>query len=94
MDGQGAGDGDALLLAAGELAGQAVGEVVEFDQSQHFGDAGVGFRRGEAAHLKAEGDVAGNGEMREQGVVLEHHAHLAAVRRQGADGAVLQGDRA
>ena len=42
-------------------------------------------RLARAAHLQAEGDVAGDGEMRKQRVVLEHHADVALVRRQCGD---------
>ena len=40
--GEGAGEGDALLLAAGELEGVAGAEVGEADDAEHLGDAGVG----------------------------------------------------
>ena len=44
----GAGDGDALLLAAGEFAGQAVFEAGEADEAEFFGGAGFGFGAFEA----------------------------------------------
>ena len=76
---------DALLLAAGELARQALGEAAQAHQSQRFGDArrNVGFRH--LAHLEPEGHVLGDGQMREQRVALEHHAGVALPRRQHRD---------
>ncbi len=41
LDGERAGKRDALLLAAGHLVGEAVGEMIELDQAEHFLDAVV-----------------------------------------------------
>ena len=49
--GQGAGDGDALLLAAGELGGVGPGPVAQADQVQQFFRAGHGLGAGGADQL-------------------------------------------
>ncbi len=77
LDDDGAGDGHALLLAAGELSGQLVllaGELHEPERMRHARRA-VGGR--DAAHPQAEADVLGDGHVRKQRVVLEHHAEAA-----------------
>jgi hypothetical protein len=75
-----AGQGDALLLAAGKLVGIGLGFVGQAHQFQHFGDAEgpVGGRQG----TQAEGDVALHGKMGKQGVVLEYQAHPALFRSE------------
>ena len=85
LHGERAGDRDALALAAGELAGIALEQL--FDMHE----------RGRALHLlpdlglrqllhpEAEGDVFEHRQMREDGVVLEHHGDAAGARRQVVD---------
>ena len=75
--GQRPGEGDPLLLAPGEVAGQAVLEPGEPDQVDDVGDPGGS----PAAPGDAEADVGGDGQVREQGIVLEDHPHLAPFRR-------------
>ncbi|MNC34859.1 hypothetical protein D3C75_833160 [compost metagenome] len=81
--GQCAGQGDALLLAAGQLVRVALAQRPQLDQLEHlFGDA---LALGMLAD--AEGDVLGHGQVRKQRVVLEHHADAAFFRGQGEAGA-------
>ena len=47
--GQSAGDGDALLLAAGELSGIVRAAMRDLDAFEHVGDAGFAFGRVDAA---------------------------------------------
>ncbi len=47
---------------------------------------------GQATRLQAEADIAGDGEMRKQRVVLEHDADVAPVRRRAGDVATRQFD--
>ncbi|MNO34326.1 hypothetical protein D3C76_243580 [compost metagenome] len=86
------GQGHALLLAAGQLAGIALGERIELDHVQHalhaFADIGLA----EVAHRQRECKVLGHGHVREQGIVLEHHADVALVRRYVVDGPPVQQD--
>ena len=64
-------DGDALLLAAGELGGAAVFQVAELDGGEQAARGGF-VRRG--GH-----DILERGLVREEGVVLEEIAEAAAV---------------
>lgn len=85
--GDGAGQRDALLLAAGQLLGLAAGEVGEADQLQRLARASAQLSVRDAAHLQSEGDVLLHGHVREERVRLEDHADVAALR--GKPGGVL-----
>src|SRR5206468_6546307 len=76
---------DALLLAARELARQAVTEVVEPHQAERARHllADDGLRK--PAHLQAERDVLGGSEVRKQRVALEDEPGVPAMRRQVRD---------
>ena len=80
--GQRAGDGDALLLAAGELAGIAVGLVGELDHLEQLAGALLALALGRAAQLQRERDVAQHGALLEQAEVLEDHADGGAQLEQ------------
>ena len=94
LDHQRAGQRDALLLAAGKLARIALGHSrasctisstsamrVAISASAHL------------AHLQPEGEVLLHGHMREQGVVLEHHADVALLGRHVDDIRAVEADR-
>ena len=49
------------------------------DQVQHVGGPRSALALGFSAHLQPEGDVVQHGQVREQAVGLEHHAHIAFV---------------
>jgi len=92
LEDEGAGDGDALLLAAGKLvrpppahAGQADELEIALDP---LGDAGGR----EAPHAERVGDVVEGGEVREEGEPLEHHADRAAPGRDTLDGGAVDLD--
>jgi hypothetical protein len=78
-DGEGSGEGDALLLTAGELVDAAFAEMAHLDHVEGFADAGDDVWFGEFAFLEAEGDVFSDAEVRPEGVALEHHGGVAAV---------------
>ena len=81
----------ALLLAARELARQALTKGAELDHVEHALDALADDGGGLAARLQAIGDVLRHGHVREEGVVLEDDADVALVGRQMVDaGAVDQ----
>ncbi len=82
---EGAGERDALLLAARELRRQAAGEVVHLHQRQHRLGALEALVLRDAPHLEPEGDVVAAGEVGKQRVALEHHRGAALRRRQVAD---------
>jgi hypothetical protein len=81
----GAGERDALLLAAGKLRGQPVREFREPDFLHHGVGGLAALGLGDAAHLQRKGDVVAHVQMREQGVGLEHHGGAARHRRQADD---------
>ena len=85
--GEGAGDGDALALAAGELVGVLAHEAaVEADALHEFGDGGIECGAGEVRVTGADGfgEGAEDGHARVQGRVgiLEDHLEVEA---EGAD---------
>ena len=73
--------GDALALPAGELLGIAVSQRLELHEAQHLVDAGRDLRLRQAILLEAEGDVAGDRQVRKQRIGLEHHVHGPPVGR-------------
>jgi len=89
LDGQGAGQRDALALAARELVRVALGQRLELDQAQQVQHAAADLRIGRphrlGAHAQAEGDVLEDRQVAEQRVVLEDEAH-AAVAHVGVGG--------
>src|ERR1700694_3167251 len=78
---QGAGDRNALLLAAGQLGRQTLAQPGHLDHFQRLvhdpPDVGFGY----TAHAKAEGNVLPHGHMRKQRIVLEDEAHVSPMRR-------------
>lgn len=76
--GQGAGDADALLLAAGELGGVGLGLVGEADEVEEFQGLAGAFAAGDAEDLQGELDVGLHGARGQQVEVLEDHADAAA----------------
>ncbi|MCY1360927.1 hypothetical protein D9M69_475770 [compost metagenome] len=90
---QRSGDGHALLLAAGQLAGIGIELAFQAQAGQvHTGTLG-GLRPGDAVNLGGRQDqVAQHRQVREQCVVLEHHADLGAellVQGLAANGAAI-----
>ncbi|MGY4597907.1 hypothetical protein ACVWXL_005653 [Bradyrhizobium sp. GM22.5] len=75
----------ALLLAAGELRRQAIGEL----RQPHLLDHGIGCAEaiglGLAADAQCEGDILAHGQMREQRVGLKHHRGASLHRREPDD---------
>ncbi|MNT78836.1 hypothetical protein D3C72_2181090 [compost metagenome] len=80
---QSAGQGDALLLAAGKLMGEALAKALEVDQFQQLFGHAILLRM----FADAEGDVVGHAQVWKQRVVLEHHADPTFLRREGETGA-------
>jgi hypothetical protein len=97
LGGEGAGEGDALALAAGELVGEAVAEAGEADHFEEFVDAVGDFLFGRAvfaADFEAEGDVFKDVEVTEEGVVLEDEADAALAGRGVGDVLAVEVDAA
>ncbi len=76
-----AGQRDALLLAAGELAGLALLEVLEAHRPDRLLDALLRLLPADLLDLQPERDVVPHRHVREQRVGLEHHVHVAPGRR-------------
>jgi hypothetical protein len=89
-----AGERDALLLPAGKLPRQPLGESLHMDEAQHVGHALADPRLRRMARLEPVGDVLGDRHMRKERVVLEHDADAAAMRRQMVHGLAVEEDAA
>jgi len=91
--GQRAGDGDALLFAAGEVGGAAVGFFGEADLMEQVAGAGGAVAAGILAELEhGEHDVFLRGELGQQEVELEDEADgLVADGREGGVGHLEEG---
>ena len=95
---EGASDGDALALAAGEVAGF----LFEFGgKAEHVdgfvdprGDLGGVETFAAAGHAQAEGEVLGDGHVRVERVGLEHHAEPPGTRWQVVDPGAADADLA
>lgn len=83
-----------LPLAAGKLAGLALGEFRELDEAQHFLDAGGDVRLGQTILLQTESDVLFHRHMREKRIGLEHHVGGALIGRNAGNILALQQDAA
>ena len=73
-----AGDGDALLLAAGQRGRKGVNLVGEPDPGEQLGDVLVDLVLALATDLQRQRDVLERGQMVEQAEILEHHADSPA----------------
>ncbi len=85
---------DPLLLAAGKLARIALAVAGELHERERLGDAPPDLRPLHALHAEAERHVLRDGAVREQRVVLEHHADAAQVRRHARDVGSVDRDHA
>ncbi|MCB5292693.1 hypothetical protein BJQ90_02131 [Arthrobacter sp. SO3] len=90
----GPGHGDALALTAGELGRKPVKVRGELKQIGSPLDFALNFLGIDLGHLQPEADVVPDLAVREHGVGLENHGHVALVRRQVGDVAAADRDRA
>ena len=81
---------DALLLAAGELPGQALVHALERHELEQFLAARAPLGRLHAPHAQREFDVVRHGHVAEQGVVLEHEADATVAGANVGDVAAMQ----
>jgi hypothetical protein len=88
----GAGERHALLLAAGKLRRPALAEAVELDHRQRLLGAPRRRRTLHAAIPQRKADILAHRHVREEGVVLEDEADVAALRRQAFHGLALEQD--
>ena len=82
---QGAGNGDALLLTAGEARDGALFKALEGNQRQHLGHGLLDLGLGDLLFPQGEGHVFKHVQMREQGVALEYGVDVALMGRQAVD---------
>jgi hypothetical protein len=92
--GQRAGEGHALLLAAGELDGVFRALLGQADEGEQLGDAGGDLGPAAAAVDEAVGDVVEDAEVGKERVGLEDDAEVALGGRRVADVAAVDLDRA
>ncbi len=78
---KGAGNGHALLLAAGQGVNTAVFKALERDDFQHFLNAFVYLVLRKLRDSQTEGNVVVYVQMREKGVSLKHRVDPPLVRR-------------
>ena len=88
IGGQGPGDGDALLLAAGELGRIGIGLVGQPHDLQQLQGPAFGLGRASSGDLQGEADIFQAGALHQQIKLLEDHADTAALLPQlsGAEG--------
>ena len=82
LDGQGAGQRHALLLPAGKPLGKPVLIFFDFHQTQKLLRPFFYLILRQFPVLETEGNVLFHGQMRENRIVLEHHADVALFWRQ------------
>lgn len=84
----GAADGDALALAAGEVLGFALEQLVELQDRRGRVDTALDLLFVDVGELEAEGHVLRHRHVRVERVGLEHHAHRTVLGRQVVDALV------
>jgi hypothetical protein len=89
---QSAGERHALLLPARELPRVALAEAAQPQIVQHLHNAGVDPGRCDLPQLEPVADVLLHRHVRPQGVVLEHHADAALIRRHIVHDAISEAD--
>ena len=90
LDDKGTRQRDALLLTAGEVARLALGEVGDLHQLKRLLHTLLYLRLGDLPRLETVGHILRDGQMGEDGVVLEDHADVALMRRYVVDTPVAE----
>ena len=85
-------EGDALALAARELAGPAQEQGLDAEQAGGFFDALVDVGLGDPAQFQPEGHVVVDAHVRVEGVILEDHGDVPVFGRDGVDQPVADVD--
>ena len=76
---------DALPLAAGQLLGLAVEQLLQLEDPGRLADPPLDLRLGDLAQLQAEGEVVADRHVRVERVALEHHRDVAVLGRDVVD---------
>ena len=85
-------EGDALLLSAGQSAHPPTLEPREIHQREGLGDSVARLESGHAERFQAERDVLPYIEMREERIMLKHHAEAALLGTERDDVLALNDD--
>jgi hypothetical protein len=72
---------DSLPLTARQRAGHALQEVLQCQEAGRLRDLGAHLGLGQLAHAQGELQIASDAHVRIEGIVLEHHSHIALLRR-------------
>ena len=80
MHDQGARQRNTLLLSTAQLVGRSVLQPAQLGEFHHFGNLSPNLLGTEPLDLESVGDILEDGEMREDGVALEDHRHIALIR--------------
>ena len=92
MADDGPSQGHALALAAGELLGLALEQLVDVQDAGGFLDPLIDLSFGGVAQLEAEGQVVVDGHVGVEGVVLEDHGDVAVFGQDVVDDGVVDVD--
>ena len=87
-----AGDGNALLLAAGQLVDAAALKALQADGLKHFQHLGADFILCHFFQAQSEGDVLEHVQVREQRILLEHRVYRPLVRWHVGDVLAIKKD--
>ena len=90
LEDDGASDRDALLLAAGKLCRIPTAHLRQTHELERRAHSRRELASSEPLSPKAEANVAGNGEMREQGVLLKDGVDVSAMRGRIGDVGVAE----
>ena len=91
---QGAPDGHALALAAGQLAGLALEQLVDLEHARGIADAALDVGGGNARVAEPERHVLADAHVRIERVMLEDHGDAALAGRQRVDALAFEPDLA
>src|SRR4051794_10618988 len=78
-------EGDALALAAGQLLGLAIEQLLQLDGLRRLVDAAVDLGLRDLAQLETEREILADGHVRIERVALEDHRDVAILRRDVVD---------
>ena len=89
---QTAGNGNTLLLTAGQLMDAAALKPFQADDLEHFQHLGADFLLGHLFQAQAESDILKHIQVREERVLLEHRVHRPLVGRHVGDVLAIKKD--
>ena len=72
---------DSLPLTTRQRAGHALQKILQCQEAGRLRDLGAHLGLGQLAHAQGELQIAPDAHVRIEGIVLEHHRHIAPLRR-------------